>query len=167
MLLEKTSDTNVWPRDNMLHEKILNRPIYIDEKSRSIVNILLEIEISTRGSKQEKVAFINDGLTIEHLLPQNWFENWPLDDEFITEEDFNIAIHAVMTESDENGKYHKIINSNMTVFLEKTVILDFLIHLILWRLTICRQFVGCILPDRYRVRRHWVRLDTCKQIICT
>ncbi|WP_418191941.1 DUF262 domain-containing protein [Alistipes sp.] len=112
MLLEKTSDTNVWPRDNMLHEKILNRPIYIDEKSRSIVNILLEIEISTRGSKQEKVAFINDGLTIEHLLPQNWFENWPLDDEFITEEDFNIAIHAVMTESDENGKYHKIINRN-------------------------------------------------------
>lgn len=38
--LEKTSDTNVWPRDNMLQEKILNRPIYIDEKSRSIVNIL-------------------------------------------------------------------------------------------------------------------------------
>ncbi len=115
MLLEKTSDTNVWPRDNMLQEKILNRPIYIDEKSRSIVNILLEIEIATRGSKQEKVAFINDGLTIEHLLPQNWFENWPLDDEFITEEDFNIAIHAVMTESEENGKYHKIINRKQNV----------------------------------------------------
>lgn len=112
MLLEKTSDTNVWPRDNILQEKILSRPIYIDEKSRSIVNILLEIEIATRGSKQEKVTFINDGLTIEHLLPQNWFENWPLDDGFITEEDFNIAIHAVMTESEENGKYHKIVNRN-------------------------------------------------------
>lgn len=112
MLLEKTSDTNVWPRDNILQEKILCRPIYIDEKSRSIVNILLEIEIATRGSKQEKVTFINDGLTIEHLLPQNWFENWPLDDGFITEEDFNIAIHAVMTESEENGKYHKIVNRN-------------------------------------------------------
>lgn len=114
LLYSKTSETNLWPRDNILLEKLLERPLYREEKgkSRSISNILLEVEQSIRSSKQEQVKFLNSGLTIEHILPQTWFEHWPLDDEGISEDDFRISVHAVMTETDKNGKYHKIENRN-------------------------------------------------------
>lgn len=113
-LQSKTSDTNLWPSDNMLLEKLLERPLYREEKNRtkSISNILLEVEKFNRGSKQEKINFLNTGLTIEHILPQKWFEHWPLDGESISEEDFNISVHAVMTEEDKEGKYHRIEGRN-------------------------------------------------------
>src|SRR5690606_23437959 len=81
-------------------------------KTKSISNILLEVEQATRGSKQEKVKFLNNGLTIEHILPQTWYEYWPLDGELISEEDFKISMHAVMTEEAKEGKYHRIENRN-------------------------------------------------------
>jgi uncharacterized protein with ParB-like and HNH nuclease domain len=113
-LKTKTSESNLWPTDNILLEKLLERPLYREEKNktRSISNILLEVEQSLRGSKQEKIKFLNTDLTIEHLLPQKWYEFWPLDGKIISEEDFNLSVHAVMTEDDKNGKYHKIENRN-------------------------------------------------------
>ncbi len=113
-LLSKTAETNLWPTDNILFDKILDRPIYREEKNKSriISNILLEIERSIRGNKQEKVKFLNDGLTIEHVLPQKWYEYWPLNEETISEEEFEISVHAVMTEEDKAGKYHMIENRN-------------------------------------------------------
>jgi uncharacterized protein with ParB-like and HNH nuclease domain len=114
LLQSKTSETNLWPTDNILLEKMQDRPIYRDEKNKSkiISSILLEIEESIRGSKQEKVKFINSGLTIEHMLPQTWYKYWPLNDEYITEEDFYKSDYAVMTEEDKDGKYHTIQNRN-------------------------------------------------------
>ncbi|MFH7010555.1 DUF262 domain-containing protein [Flavobacterium sp. FlaQc-52] len=114
LLNSKTSETNLWPTDNILLEKLLDRPLYREEKNktRSISNILLEVEKYIRGSKQEQVVFLNTGLTIEHLLPQNWFEYWPLDGYTISDDDFKISVHAVMTETDKDGKYHKIENRN-------------------------------------------------------
>ena len=114
LLKSKTSETNLWPSDNILLDRLLERPLYREEKNRtrSISNILLEVEQSIRGTKQEKVKFLNSGLTIEHLLPQTWFEYWPLDGEFISEGDFEISVHAVMTEDDKNGKFHRIENRN-------------------------------------------------------
>ncbi|AWA29900.1 hypothetical protein HYN48_07305 [Flavobacterium magnum] len=113
-LKAKTAETNLWPSDNIFMDRLLERPLYIEERNRtkSISNILLEVEHSIRGSKQEAVKFFNHGLTIEHLLPQTWYEHWPLDGIDISEEDFNIAVHAVMTEDDKNGKFHKIQNRN-------------------------------------------------------
>ena len=113
-LLSKTADTNLWPSNNMLLEKLLERPIYREEKNRTktISNILLEVEKFNRGKKQEKITFSNTGLTIEHVLPQTWFEHWPLDGQTVTEDDFNISVHAVMTEEDKEGKYHRIEGRN-------------------------------------------------------
>jgi uncharacterized protein with ParB-like and HNH nuclease domain len=113
-LKSKTGDSNLWPTDVIIKEKLLERPIYKQEKgkSKSLCNILLEIEKYKRGKKQEKIEFTNEGLTIEHLMPQKWYENWPLEDGFISKEEFEIAIHAVMTEEDPQGIYHKIQNRN-------------------------------------------------------
>lgn len=114
LLKSKTSETNLWPSDNILEEKLLERPLYREEKNKtkSISNILLEVEQSIRGTKQEQVKFVNNGLTIEHLLPQTWFQHWPLDGETISEDDFRISVHAVMTEDDKSGKFHRIENRN-------------------------------------------------------
>ncbi|MEO9474601.1 MAG: DUF262 domain-containing HNH endonuclease family protein [Cyclobacteriaceae bacterium] len=113
-LKSKTGETNLWPTDNVLKEKLQIRPIYREEKNRtkSLSNILLEIEQFQRGKKQEKIEFPNEGLTIEHILPQKWYEHWPLSGNEITKEDFEISIHAVMTEEDKNGHYHQIENRN-------------------------------------------------------
>lgn len=113
-LKSKTGDTNLWPTDTVLREKLKERPIYREErnKTKSISNILLEIEKHNRGKKQEKIEFLNEGLTIEHVLPQAWYEHWLLEDSLIPQDEFEIAKHAVMTEEDPNGFYHKIINRN-------------------------------------------------------
>lgn len=113
-LKSKTGSSNLWPTDNIVKEKLLSRPIYKEEKNktRSISNILLEVEMFRRGKKQETVEFVNEGLTIEHVLPQKWFEHWPLDGRLIPEQEFEIAVHAVMTEDDKEGPYHKIDKRN-------------------------------------------------------
>lgn len=113
-LKSKTGDTNLWPTDTLLREQLKERPLYREEKNRtrSISNILLEIEKFRRGKKQEKVEFVNEGLTIEHVLPQKWYEHWPLEGSLIPQEEFEIAVHAVMTESKKDGFYHKIVNRN-------------------------------------------------------
>lgn len=110
----KTGDSNLWPTDNLVKEKLLNRPLYKEEKnkSRSISNILLETEKFLRNKKQEKVEFPNDGLTIEHVMPQKWFDNWSLGGRMIPENEFEIAVHAVMTEEDNDGSYHQIVKRN-------------------------------------------------------
>ncbi len=113
-LKSKTGDTNLWPTDTILRDKLKERPLYREEKNRtrSISNILLEIEKFRRGKKQEKIEFVNEGLTIEHILPQKWFEHWQLEGSLIPQNEFDIAIHAVMTEEDPNGYYHKIMDRN-------------------------------------------------------
>jgi len=113
-LKSKTGESNLWPTDTIVREKLIDRPLYKEEKnkSRSISNVLLEIEKFQRGKKQEKIEFLNEGLTIEHVLPQKWFENWPLAGRIVPENEFNIAIHAVMTEENTDGPYHKIENRN-------------------------------------------------------
>lgn len=113
-LKTKTGDTNLWPTDNLVREKLMVRPLYKEEKNRtkSISNILLEIEKFQRGKKQEKVEFVNEGLTIEHVLPQNWYEHWPLEGNLVPEDEFEKAVYAVMTEEESDGYYHKIDNRN-------------------------------------------------------
>jgi len=113
-LKSKTGDTNLWPTDTLLRDKLKNRPLYREEKSRtrSLSNILLEIEKFRRGKKQEKVEFVNEGLTIEHVLPQKWYEHWPLEGSPVPQNEFDIAVHAVMTEAEPDGYYHKIANRN-------------------------------------------------------
>lgn len=114
LLKSKTGESNLWPTDTILSEKLLTRPIYREERnnSKSISNILLEIEHALHDNKQESITVVNDRITVEHILPQTWFENWPLGERTITVEEFNLAPHAVMTEEDKSGLFHQIQNRN-------------------------------------------------------
>lgn len=80
IMLAEESDSGVWPDDARLHESWLNEPLYRRLYSRGRMEyILRRIEMALRTSKHERVT-IESGLTIEHVLPQEWIEHWRLPD---------------------------------------------------------------------------------------
>ena len=80
IMLAEQSDSGVWPDDARLHESWLNEPLYRRLYSRGRMEyILRRIEMALRTSKHERVT-IESGLTIEHVLPQEWIEHWRLPD---------------------------------------------------------------------------------------
>jgi len=116
ILVTKTADTNRWPTDAELQESMINRPIYREVgKTRPFCNLLLEVEHHLRGAKQEIVEFKNLNLTVEHVMPQGWWEHWAMDDEMIPYDDFEKAPNAALVEEDINGRFHRISNRSRTL----------------------------------------------------
>ncbi|MCI5194620.1 MAG: DUF262 domain-containing protein [Candidatus Electrothrix sp. AW5] len=111
-LKSKSADSNIWPDDSTLKDKVLNRPIYKEEKgkARVIINIFLEVESHIRTLKQETINISPENLTIEHVMPQNWFEHWPLNEKSVSQDDFELSYQKSFAEEDENGLYHQIEN---------------------------------------------------------
>lgn len=76
---ELTSETSRFPDDAEFTRAILERPLYTAIAQRRLQYILAQIEQASRTPFQEPTA-IPAGLTIEHVLPQDWAEHWPLPD---------------------------------------------------------------------------------------
>jgi uncharacterized protein with ParB-like and HNH nuclease domain len=76
----QNSPTVRFPSDEDVQNAILTRPIYesILKKER-LMDILWELELKARN-KFVVGTPRPDGMSIEHLLPQNWMESWPLPD---------------------------------------------------------------------------------------
>ena len=76
-LADQTSESRVWPNDQAIEEAFVSLPLY-QLLTRGRLRLLLEgIEDSLRSPKSED-AHVARGLTIEHIMPQGWRENWPL-----------------------------------------------------------------------------------------
>lgn len=78
-MLGWAEDTNVWPDDEMF------RAGWMTSKAYSLVNakirmVLDAIEPYVRSEKAENISYLQDQLSIEHLLPQSWEANYPLTD---------------------------------------------------------------------------------------
>lgn len=76
-MLSWTEDTNIWPDNEAF------RAGWMTNKAYSLVNarirmILDAIEPYVRSDKSEVVTYVQDNLSIEHLLPQKWWDNYPL-----------------------------------------------------------------------------------------
>jgi hypothetical protein len=85
-LLRSQSDTTRWPGDDEIHSQLVNQPLYGWLGQRKIVALLGEVESSLRSNnKVEGIEGLPSGLQVEHLMPQSWQENWPLEDS--TDED--------------------------------------------------------------------------------
>ncbi|MDQ4625020.1 DUF262 domain-containing protein [Janthinobacterium lividum] len=67
----------VWPDDAMFRLNWNARPIYNELNSARIQYILLRIEAAMRTAKTEDLT-INSKLTVEHIMPINWWTYWPL-----------------------------------------------------------------------------------------
>ena len=73
---EGRKDSNRWPDDTEFEDAWLNQSAYGRIKQATVRAILEAIDLQLVTSKQETVH-LGDGLTIEHVMPVNWRENWP------------------------------------------------------------------------------------------
>ena len=77
----RSSDANsaVWPTDEMVTSFLTTRYLYGYISQKRIVMVLSQIEMLLRRSnKVEDIYTLPKNLTVEHLMPQNWREYWPL-----------------------------------------------------------------------------------------
>ncbi len=76
-LLSSDAESNRWPADKEFKRAWYETAAY-QELVRQRVRMLLEaIELQLRSGKTEKFT-LQETLTIEHLMPQEWRQHWPL-----------------------------------------------------------------------------------------
>jgi hypothetical protein len=91
---------SVWPSDDELRSQLLARGMYGYVGQARIAMVLSAIETSLYSSKVEALQ-VPKGLSIEHVLPQDWEEHWPLpsglspDDRLAAEEARAARIHRL------------------------------------------------------------------------
>lgn len=77
VLLAQEGDTADWPSDAVFKKALLGTPLYDRLRPALIDMVLRGIERQLSTAKGEKIT-IHTKLTIEHVLPQSWEEQWPL-----------------------------------------------------------------------------------------
>jgi hypothetical protein len=78
-LATQSGESVEWPTDAAFSEAWRTQHAYRMLDNAKIVYILRRLNETYYGGKTEAVA-IQHPLTVEHILPQSWIENWPLSD---------------------------------------------------------------------------------------
>ncbi|MEZ5940632.1 MAG: DUF262 domain-containing protein [Planctomycetaceae bacterium] len=78
-LLERKGDSTEWPTDQQFRKAFCDFPIYKRLKQSRTRMVLEGIERAMHDGKNEKIS-IDEQLTIEHVMPQDWRANWPMPD---------------------------------------------------------------------------------------
>jgi hypothetical protein len=79
-LLSSDADSNRWPPDSEFKQAWLDNPLYRSLVQRRVRFLLEGIERELRTDKSEQMV-LQEKLTIEHPLPQEWRTHWPLPDD--------------------------------------------------------------------------------------
>ncbi|MCG8091583.1 MAG: DUF262 domain-containing HNH endonuclease family protein [Candidatus Thiodiazotropha endolucinida] len=77
-VLKAKADSTKFPTDDELERALLEYPIYSQLAQYKVRAVLAALDRAFETGKSESLA-LPDGLTIEHVLPQTWQENWPLE----------------------------------------------------------------------------------------
>lgn len=91
-----------WPSDDEVRDFLLTRNVYGYHGQKRIVMLLRAVEMSLYSSKVEAVSVPKE-LSIEHVMPQTWADNWPLPEMLTPEE-------RAEAEAARNAKLHLIGN---------------------------------------------------------
>jgi hypothetical protein len=78
-LLNQTGESTDWPSDEKFGEAWRTQHAYQTLQNPKIVHILKRLSDTFLTSKMEAVT-VESALTVEHILPQQWHEHWPLAD---------------------------------------------------------------------------------------
>lgn len=78
-LSELYGESTVWPDNDTFGSKWQSIHAYDILNNNKIVYILRRFSDSYLSTKSEKIT-IDGPLTVEHIMPQGWIENWPLPD---------------------------------------------------------------------------------------
>jgi len=74
-----TGESRQWPTDDTFRNAWQSQHVYQSLQSPKIVHILLRLNDDYLSNKHEQIS-IESPLTVEHIMPQNWIESWPLPD---------------------------------------------------------------------------------------
>ncbi len=72
-------ESSEWPSDERFAEAWKNRNAYETLQNVRIVYVLRRLSDTYLNSRTEEIT-IESPLTVEHILPRNWIEYWPLSD---------------------------------------------------------------------------------------
>jgi hypothetical protein len=73
------SDSGMWPSDDEVRKAFASLPLFRLLKRDRLQRVLLALEAHLTTSWTEPMApHKHKRLSVEHLLPQSWVENWPL-----------------------------------------------------------------------------------------
>lgn len=73
--------TNRWPRDDEVMRCLTTRYAYGWIAQRRLVMVFDAVERRRRSAKTESILNPDAKLSIEHVMPQEWREHWPLPDD--------------------------------------------------------------------------------------
>jgi len=76
-LVEQKGDSVVWPDDARFKGAWLNKPAYNSVGAGRVQYGLREIERCKHQPRTERIEILS-ALTVEHVLPDEWIEQWPL-----------------------------------------------------------------------------------------
>lgn len=76
-LLAAQGSSNVWPNDKEFEKAWVREPAYKSLGPMVTAMILEAVDHQLRTSKCEDIS-IHGSLSVEHVLPQNWTEHWPV-----------------------------------------------------------------------------------------
>lgn len=79
LLSAQTGDSGNWPTDEHFQQAWMNSHAYERLNNPKMVHLLRRLSNSYLTLKHEKLA-INQDVSVEHILPQKWYKNWPLPD---------------------------------------------------------------------------------------
>lgn len=77
LLLDFKGDAGVWPDDAEFERAWMNMPVYEKLGPAKVEAILHAVEDETERQFGEEIKVLST-LTVEHIMPQTWEENWPL-----------------------------------------------------------------------------------------
>ena len=141
-LLHSEADVSLWPSDTFVIERLTSHRLYGYVSQAKIAMVLSAVEMSLYSSKTDAVT-INSALSIEHVMPQEWSENWPLPatatadeaDKLATER--NLRIHNIgnltlvtgpLNSGMQNGPWHEkqqALNSESVLRLNQQLVAQF------------------------------------------
>ena len=76
-LAERAAQAGLWPGDQELRDRFVTAPLYQWLTQGRLRMVLVGIEEQLRTNKAETQE-VPGNLTIEHVMPQAWRDNWPL-----------------------------------------------------------------------------------------
>ena len=105
---------NLWPDDQTLLDKFLTEPLYWSLTAGRLNLILQGIEGEFRSSMAESQQ-VPRNLNIEHIMPQGWFQHWPLptdtDDEDMAIARRNRLLHSIGNLTLVNGRLNSTLSN--------------------------------------------------------
>lgn len=109
VLMNGEGDTRRFPNDDEFKHSWVSNQFYGRFSSEQLVQIFLRIEASVRSSRAEHTTI--SLASIEHVMPQDWAENYPLSGEYIPK---NMTFDWYFPKNEEEKSYYENVKAGIS-----------------------------------------------------